>query len=358
MGRLATASPAKSMKLAGGAATRAAQKDAPPRFVMLSGPDGGALRRLGMDVVKRHLAADPALELKRYSEDDLRADPACVEQAISTPSLFGGAAIAFVRVNSEKDAAALASLVSFVDKGGAQPEGALIIDAGDMSKASKARKIFEDSPHAWFLLLYETTRDDLLHIARNQAQASGASIEPDALALLLETCAQDSDSVAGEVAKLALYVGNGGTIDTDAIHAVGSGGREAGIDEAIDAAFGGNKVLMATRLEQALMSGANPVGILNAVGRRIRVLLQVQAGIASGGNAVELLKNPRLGIFWKKQSDVARQASLWGRAPLEEALRATLETDRRVKRKNAPDTSLVEQLLTRIASRASATRTS
>ncbi len=344
------------MKLAGAAATRAAGKDAPPRFVILSGPDAGVLRRLGQMIAQRHINANPSLELKRFSEDDLRSDPGGVDEAIASASLFGGAAIAHVRVSSEKDAAPLAALLDRVDKGGPQPDGVLILDIGDVAKTSKSRKLFEDSRHAWSLQLYESTRDDLAHVARQEANDAGVTLELDALGLILENGAQDTDSIAAEVAKLAQYAGKGGTIDIDAIHEVGSGGREAGLDEAIDAAFGGQSGLMATRLEQALASGANPVAITNAVGRRIRVLLQVQAGIANGGNAAEILKNPRMGIFWKRQADVARQAGLWGRAPLEEALRATLETDGQIKRAGSPDVALIERLLTRIAMRASRAR--
>ena len=341
------------MKLAGTAATRAAQKDTPPRFVVLSGPDAGILRRLGVTIAQRHIKANPNLELKRFSEDDLRADPGGVEEAISSASLFGGAAIAHVRVSGEKDAGPLAALLERVDKGGPMPDGVLILDMGDIAKASKSRKLFEDSRHAWSLQLYESTRDDLITVARQEASLGGATLDPDALGLILDNVAQDTDSVAAEVKKLAQYAGVGGTIDLDAVKEVGSGGREAGLDEAIDAAFGGQKELMATRLEQALSSGANTVAITNAVGRRIRVLLQVQAGIANGGNAAEILKNPRMGIFWKKQADVARQTGLWSRAPLEEALRATLETDSMIKRAGAPDVALIERLLTRIATRAS-----
>jgi DNA polymerase III subunit delta len=344
------------VKLVGAAATRAAQKDLAPRFVMLSGPDSGALRRLGQSVVSRHMTANPDLEPKRFSEDDLRADPGCVEEAISSASLFGGASIAHVRVSGEKDAAALSAMLERVDKGGPQPEGVLILDVGDIARASKSRKMFEESKNAWSLQLYEPTRDELLHIARQEAQAGGVTIEPDALGLVLDNCAQDSDSIAGEIAKLSLYAGGGGVIDVAAIEAVGSGGREAGLSEAIDAAFGGQSGLMATRLEQAFASGANAVAITNAIGRHIRTLLSVQAGIATGGTAADILKNPRLGVFWKRQSDVVRQSSLWGRAPLEDALNATLETDGLLKRKESPEVALVERLLTRIASRAARAR--
>jgi DNA polymerase III subunit delta len=341
------------VKLTGAAATRAAQKDMPPRFVMLSGPDGGLLRRLGQNVADRHNAADPSLEFKRFSEDDLRSDPGGVEEAIASPSLFGGASIAYVRVSGEKDAAPLATMLDRVDKGGPEPEGVLILDVGDLGKASKSRKLFEDSRHAWSLQLYETTRDELAKIARQEAGSADVTIELDALGLILDNGAQDTDSIAAEVGKLAQYAGQGGVIDTSAVHAVGSGGREAGLDEAIDAAFAGHTALMAARLEQALNSGANVVAVTNGVGRRIRLLLQVQAGIAAGGKPEDIVKNPRLGVFWKRQADVARQASIWGRAPLEDALRATLETDSQIKRAGSPDVALIERLLTRIATRAS-----
>jgi DNA polymerase III subunit delta len=340
------------VKLAGAAATRAAHKDAPPRFVMLSGPDAGVLRRLGQVVAARHIRDNPNLELKRFSEDDLRSDPGGVEEAIASASLFGGAAIAHVRVSGEKDAAPLAALLDCVDKGGPAPDGVLILDIGDVAKTSKSRKLFEDSRYAWSLQLYDSTREDLAAVARQEANEAGVALDLDALGLILDNVAQDTDSVGAEVAKLAQFAGKGGTIDIAAVHEVGSGGREAGLDEAIDAAFGGQSGLMATRLEQAIASGANSVAITNAVGRRIRVLLQVQAGIANGGNAAEILKNPRMGVFWKRQADVARQAGLWGRAPLEEALRATLETDSQIKRAGSPDVALIERLLTRIAARA------
>jgi DNA polymerase III subunit delta len=344
------------MKLAGAAASRAAQKDLAPRFVMLSGPDAGALRRLGTAVAERHLGANPSLEVKRFSDDDLRADPGCVEEAVSSASLFGGAAIAMVRVSGEKDAGHLAAILERVDKGGPQPEGVLIIEIGEASKSSKSRKLFEESKHAWSLQLYEPTRDDLVHVARHEATRMGSTIEPDALAMILENSAQDSDAIAAEVTKLALYAGDGGKIDVAAIEEVGSGGREAGLTEAIDAAFGGQMALMVTRLEQAFAGGANSVAIVNGVGRHIRMLLQVQSSLIGGGNAAEALKNPRLGVFWKRQGDVARQAGLWGRVPLEEALRATLETDSQIKRKDSPDVALVERLLTRIASRGARAR--
>ena len=255
-------------------------------------------------------------------------------------------------MGSEKDASSLSGLLERVEKGGPKPEGVLILDVGDIGRSSKTRKIFEDSGHAWSLQLYEATRDELLGVARAEAKAAGASIEPDALSAVLEAVAQDTDSVAAEVQKLAVYAGPAGLIDLACVEAVGSGGREAGLDEAIDAAFSGHPILMVQRLEQAFGGGAHPVAILNGTGRRVRLLLQVRAGVEGGGNAADILKHPKMGVFWKRQAEVARQVGLWSRAALEDVLTATLEADGQVKRAGSPDTALVEQLLIRIAKRA------
>ncbi|GIU66378.1 DNA polymerase III subunit delta [Candidatus Phycosocius spiralis] len=340
------------MKLTGLAATKAAIRDLSPHFVILSGPDGGLLRRLAQAIAARHQKHDPQLEFQRFSEEDVRANPSCIEEAIGSASLFGGAAIAYVRVSGEKDASTLAALLEVADKGGPLPQGVLILDVGDIGRSSKSRKLFEVSPHAWSLQLYETSRDELLGIAREEAKAAGVSIDADALSAVVEVVAQDSDSMASEVQKLALYAGAGGVIDLAAVKAVGSGGREAGLDEAIDAAFSGHRALCAKRLEQALGSGANPVAILNGVGRRIRLLLQIRAGVEAGDKADEIVKHPRMGIFWKRQGEMVRQAGLWGRTALEDALSATLLADSQVKRAGSPDVALVETLLIRIATRA------
>ena len=307
------------------------------------------VRRLADEVSHSLLQRHRDLEPTRFSEDDLKADPGRLESAVASASLFGGAALARIRVSGEAQAAVLLGLLARVERSPDGLAGAVVVEAGELARASKLRKGFEDARSAWLLQLYETERADLEAVARETARLGGATLQDDALGAILDAVAQDVDSVAAEVGKLALYAGTGGTVDLAVVEAAGSGGREAVADDAVHAAFAGRLAEAAARYRQALGAGANPIQVLNTVQRRLRLLLQVRAGLEGGGTASELVKNPRLGVFWKRQDEVARQAGHWSRAALEEALSACIKADLASKQGGAPAVALAEQLLLRIA---------
>lgn len=337
------------MKQAGAAARRAVSRDPAPRAVLVSGPDSGMVRRLADEVCSSLLQRNRDLEPTRFSEDDLKADPGRLESAIASASLFGGAALARVRVSGESQTGLLLGLVALVEKDPAGFAGALVIEAGDLGRSSKLRKGFEEARTAWSLQLYDSERADLVAVARETAKQAGVVLQDDALDAVLDAVAQDVDSVAAELSKLALYAGQGGTIDREAVEAVGSGGREAAADDAVHAAFSGKLGEASARLHQALGAGANPIQVMNTVQRRLRLLLSLRAGMDGGGSAAELVKNPRYGVFWKRQDDVARQAGHWSRSALEGALAACIQADLDSKRAGSPAIALTEQLLMRIA---------
>lgn len=337
------------MKFAGAAARRAAESDRVPRAVLISGPDRGMVRRLGDRIAGRLQAAESGLETTRYSEDDLKADAGRLEAAVSGGSLFGGAALARVRIAGEGQSGVLLSLLAAAQGGLA---GALIIEAEDLGRSSKLRKAFEESPGGWSLQLYAATGEELAGVARATAGELGVRLEADAQAAILESVAQDTDSVAAEVEKLALYAGPGGVIDLEAVAVLGSGGREAAVEDAVHAAFSGRRDEALARLAQAFGSGAHPVQALNAFIRRVRLLMALRAEVEAGRAAADLVKDRRFNIFWMRQADVARQAGAWLRPELDDALARCVAADAACKRGGAPDQALVERLALRLATRA------
>jgi DNA polymerase III subunit delta len=337
------------MKWVGAAAQRAPHGQTAPRFVLVSGPDAGMVRRLADDVVAALVRASPDLSIQRFGEDDLKSDPARIVQAVSAASLFGGATLARLRVAGEREGAALIKLMTEFD--GRPPDGAIVAEGGDLGRTSKTRKAFEDASHAWSLQLYAASRSDLEKVGKEAAAAASVTLAPHAMADILEAVAQDVDSVAAEVAKLAIWAGPAGTIDMDALAAVGSGGREAGVDDAVNAAFLGKPKEAIVHWDRALAAGANAIVGLNAIGRRVKTLLNVRLSMEGGASASDAVRNPRLGVMWLRQADVATQAGRWPRAALEEVLAACVEADAQVKRSAMPTAAMVERLLLRIAKR-------
>jgi DNA polymerase-3 subunit delta len=340
------------VKFAGAAAQRALSGGPPPRFVLVSGPDAGLVRRLADRVAQTWSAANADLTARRYNGDDLKAGPDRLVEAIGAASLFGGATLARVRIDGEREGGVLARIVAdFADH---PPEGAMVVESDELARGSKLKKAFEDATHAWSLQLYAPARQDLERAGEEAAAALAAHFAPGVLSDLLEAAAQDVDTVAGEATKLALYVGPGGVIDAAALDALGSASREAGVDEAVGAAFSGATVDTIAQLQRAAAGGASPVVILNGVARRIRLLLNVISTCEHGGSPSEAVKNPRLGVHFMRQGEVAAQAARWRRARLEDVLSATIAADQSVKRQGAPANEIVERLLIRIANHAAA----
>jgi DNA polymerase III subunit delta len=338
------------MKHAGAAALKAARDPAPPVACLVSGPDHGLVRRLCDQLQASLLKSMPALSVQRMDEADLKADPSALAGSLGGPSLFGDVSLVRLRLAGETLSEIVLEALAGLAPGKGGP--ALIVQAGEMAKASRLRKGFEAHPWAWSLQTYDASREDLANAARDAAKAVGASIATDGLAALLEGVAQDVDTVASESTKLGLFVGPGGEIGPAAISAVGSGSREAVIDDSIHAAFSGDGSLAISRLQQALGSGAHPVQGVNALLRRVRLLMQLRLAFDGGERASELVRERHYGIFFKRQDEMAAQVTRWSQPLLASVLASAVELDARTKTGGAPAETDLADFLMRLARRA------
>jgi DNA polymerase-3 subunit delta len=297
----------------------------------------------------------PRLSVQRMDEADLKADPAALAGYLGGPSLFGETSLVRLRVTGEAAGGLILESLGTLPKGGSDGPG-LVVVAGELAKASKLRKAFEAHPWAWSLQSYDASREELAAEARRVAKECGAGLHADALAAVLDAVAQDLDSVAAEVTKLATFAGKGNEIGLAAVAAVGSGGREAVVDDAVHAAFGGDPLLALNRLSQATAAGANPVQTVNALLRRIRLLMQLRLAFDGGERASELVKDRQYNIFFKRQNEIAAQIGIWTPALLDGVLAAAVELDSRTKTGGAPAETLVSDMILKIARRAGVQR--
>lgn len=343
------------MKFTGTAAGRAARDPSAPFACLVSGPDHGLVRQQADLVQASWLKRAPGLSVQRMDDADLKADPGALAGYLGGPSLFGDTSLVRLRIGSETAASLILEALGTVPKDGNQGPGLLVV-AGDLARASKLRKAFEAHPWAWSLQSYDASREELAAEARRVAKELGNSLHADALAAVLEAVAQDLDSVAAEITKLATYVGKGNEIGLAAVAAVGSGGREAVVDDAVHAAFSGDPLVAINRLSQATAAGANPVQTVNALLRKVRLLMQLRLAFDSGERASELVKDRQYNIFFKRQSEVAAQIGIWTQAMLDALLAAVIELDGRTKTGGSPAETLVSDMILKIARRAGGQR--
>ena len=318
---------------------------------LIYGPDGGLVRERA-DALAAALIADPddPFAVTRLTEDDLKADPAALADAMAALSLTGGERL--VRVRLSGDLAAVSGFLADLESGAAQAEARLIIESGALRKGAKLRKTAEEGGKALAIACYADEARDLIALAEDMLAAEALSLEPDARAMLLPYLEGDRALARGETEKLILYKGlksqrDGveATVTRADIAAVSAAGADAALDQILAPTFAGDVGAADRAYGRALASGASPVGILRALQRRID---QIDTFHLSGADAGALARTgvPRFG---PAADAFKRSAQAWKGRRLDQARRYAFDAERAVKRAGAPAEALVGALLLRLA---------
>jgi DNA polymerase III subunit delta len=331
--------------------------DPATRIFLVFGPDHGLVReRAGTLAGVLMNGQDDAFAVSRLTDDDLKSDPASLADAMAAMSLLGGARLVRLRLSGESSPAA--NWLADFEKGDAPAEAKLVIEAGDMKKTSKIRKITESSKIMVAIPCYADNPRDLMKLAEDSLAAEGLSLTPDARAPLSAILEGDRQLARSEIEKLILYKGlkdqrqGDDTVTGEDISAVCASGAEAALDQVIDPAMLGEAEAVDRGYARAMESGISPVGILRALQRKIDQIDTVQTADGDPG-ALARAGVPRFG---PPADRFQRTARLWTGRRLEHARALAFETERAVKRSGAPAEALVGALLLRIAKGAKAGR--
>jgi DNA polymerase-3 subunit delta len=325
--------------------------DAAIQVFLIYGEDTGLVRERAESVSAKLV---PDLEdpfaVTRLTEDDIKADPATLADSLAALSLTGGDRL--VRLRLSGDNAAAAEVVTSIDTGTLTAEARLVIETGALRPTSKLRKAAEAGKRALAAPCYADGARDALALAEAAFDEEGLSLSPDARAMLAPYLEGDRALARSEIEKLILYKGlaeqRGGepaVIDASDIAAVSAVGSEAALDAVLEPALGGDPVKTDLSYARALAAGANPVGVLRMLQRRID---QLDVFHSAGGDAGALARTgaPRFG----PAADAFRKsARLWTGRRLIQARRLAFDAERSVKRSGAPAEAIVGHLLQRLS---------
>lgn len=321
------------------------------RIFLIYGPDSGSVRERAQTLAKALLPdPDDPFAVTRLTEEDLKADPAALADALAALSLTGSDRLVRVRISG--DMAALGAAVSDLESGALVAEARLIIEAGDLKKGSKLRKAAEDGGASLAIPCYADDTRDLLALAEAQLAEEGVTLAPDARAMLAPFLEGDRALARGEVEKLILYKGladqRGGqpaVVERADIAAISAIGSEAALDQILEPALGGDPARADSAYARAVAAGTSPVAVLRVLQRRID---QIDTFHAGGGDAGALARAgaPRFG----PPADAFRRAAkIFAGRRLDFARRLAFDAERAVKRSGAPAEAIVGELLLRLA---------
>lgn len=170
---------------------------------------------------------------------------------------------------------------------------------------------------------------ELLRWIERRAKSLAATIEPAAAQRLVDLAGNDSRALANELAKLATYVGRGGTIDQAAVDRLVTDQQEQNLFTFIDD-LSTRRLGAALRGARALIEdGQAPPYILFMLARQIRILLHVRQLVAQRRRPDDIASELGLKPFVARKA--AEQARNFTAAELVTAHDRLLELDHAIK---------------------------
>jgi len=314
---------------------------------LLFGPDEGLVRERADALVKAVLgdAGDDPFRLALLTADTIRKDPASLADEAAAMSLMGGRRVVRVRDAADGIAAALKSVLAIARSG----DALLLLEAGDLGKASSLRKLCEADDKAAAIACYADGPREIAGLIRDTLRTQRISIDDDTVEYLVGNLGGDRAVTRQEIEKLVLYAGPGGRIAlADAIASVGDS-SVLELEDVIYDALDGRTATLDAALSRLFLEGQAPVSIMRAVMRHAQRLHFCAAQVAGGQPLDLVVRGLRPPIFFKYTDRFRRQAEQWPQDRCERLLTRLTQAELDLKRTGYPDETLCRHLLLHLA---------
>jgi DNA polymerase-3 subunit delta len=287
------------------------------RAVLLYGPDAGLVSERA-DAVARTICPDlkDPFRVADLSGSAVAADPARLSDEAAQMSLIGGRRVVRVRDAGDRLTRVFGG---FLDT--APGDALIVVEAGDLPGSSSLRRVFEVATRAAAIGCYPDTARELGMVIGDTLRGHRVTASVDATRYLVEHLGNDRLITRSELAKLALYAGDGGRVELeDAQLAIGDSAAFA-LDDAVMAAAEGNVARVDRVLYRVFQEGESAVSVVRALLRHLHRLHVLAARLAAGAALTEVLQTARPPVFYRQQENFKRQLALW----TEDHLRAQLD---------------------------------
>ena len=322
------------------------------RAWLVHGTDDGLVsERAGQIVHAFHKVTGDPGDVLRLDDSDLAEDPDRLSVELRTQPMFGGPNAVRVRAGARLRP----DIVEPLLEPGALT-GLLVVEAGNLKKDAKIRKLFEGSRDgAMAIACYPDDHRSLERMIDSVFQDAQISADRDTRQYLADRLGADRGLSRGEVEKLALYAGTGATITSEDIDAIVGDAVEQALDRIIYATFNGRPARAIAEWDRALAAGQSPQAVLIALQRHATVLQRLHS--YGGGKPIEQqIRSARPPIHFKRQGEVTAQMRMWSQTSIEVTLSKLQRATRMARRTTALETAGIGALIIELATHAAGRR--
>ncbi|MEO1014543.1 MAG: DNA polymerase III subunit delta [Pseudomonadota bacterium] len=323
---------------------------------LIYGPDSGLVRERATAI---SLKVTPDLKdpfnAIEFTDQDLKADPARLADEAAALSFSGGRRLIRLRTSGDAASGAAKRLIDGLDGGYLKANALVVIEAGDLAKSSKLRKMFETAKLAVAIPCYEDKPQDVAALAESMASEHGLSFEEDALGYAASLLGIDRGVSRAELEKLIAFVGPKGVaretdaITVDDVRACLVDTTTDAVDEVAGAALDGRQDKLSVALRRSAGAGASEIGLLRGLQRGVTRLSAAQDAIATGSSPRDAMKRLRPPVFFAEQNAFSARLRAWPKGKLAAAMDLLLDAEAAAKSTGAPQRAIAERAAMRVA---------
>ncbi|HEX2760082.1 MAG TPA: DNA polymerase III subunit delta [Rhizomicrobium sp.] len=322
------------------------------RAALVFGPDAGLVQERAEKLLKSVVPdlTDP-FNVADLSESVLLSDPARLADEAAAISMMGGRRVVRVRGAGNNLADLFEQFLEDEDRAG---DTLVVVEAGDLSKGTGLRKLFEGDDKAAAIACYADTARNLEDVVRDAIRAAGLSIAPDALADAVSRLGSDRGVTRRELEKLALYAQGQKSVSLEDVRAVMGDEAEARSEEASDAAGNGDFARLDLALERLWTADASVAQILRGAMGHFQRLASARESVNRGESLDTVIRRQRPPIHFLREQSFKAQVNRWSDERLADALDMLLEAEALSRTTAVPAEAVCGRTLMNIAALAKA----
>ena len=171
------------------------------RAILFYGPNEGRVREYAVQIAKTVVAdlSDP-FRICQLSAADLKDDPARLADEAAAIAMTGGRRVIRARGIGDAQTDCFANFLEYP-----QGDTLIVVEAGELAKTSRLRKLFESHSLCAIVACYEDSGADLDVLVTGHLRQHGLTINSEAKDYLLHCLGEDRLATRQELDKLVLY---------------------------------------------------------------------------------------------------------------------------------------------------------
>jgi DNA polymerase-3 subunit delta len=319
-------------------------------LLLLYGSDDGLVRDRTEKAV-RAVAEDLQDPFRVADLDgaDLKDDPARLSDEAFAMALTGGRRAIRVRNGADH---LVDGLNGILEAGNC--ENLIVIEAGNLAKGSKLRKLAEEHKQAVCGPCYADTEQNRAGLLQEMLRAAGYSASRDAIDWILAHTGSDRKATLGEYEKLILYMGQEKNVDLEHAMACFGDSSATALDDVVMAATGGRAEDLEIAIQRLGAEGMSPIPIILSVQRHLHKLHYAAAMMRQGSTADQAIAAIRPPVFFKIKPEIRRQLDIWNVDRLATGISLLTQAELDAKTTGRPDNAICHRALMRICQAARA----